>query len=83
MRHGAQVKRCSSDGCTSHAKKGGVCIRHGAKVESKRCSRKKMGGEKNKNNNVRFDEVSELAREAGADANRLLEIRNIPLSSGS
>ena len=31
----------------------------------------------------RFDEVSELAREAGADANRLLGIRNRPLSSGS
>jgi hypothetical protein len=27
---------CSADGCTNHAAKGGVCIKHGAKV--KRCS---------------------------------------------
>jgi hypothetical protein len=38
MRHGAKVKLCSSEGCTSHAQKGGVCVRHGAKVEYKRCS---------------------------------------------
>jgi hypothetical protein len=31
----------------------------------------------------RFDEVFELVRAAGADVNRLLEIRNRPLSSGS
>ena len=31
----------------------------------------------------RFDEVFELARAAGVDANRLFEIRNRPLSSGS
>ena len=56
-RHGAKVelKRCSSEGCTNVVVKGGVCKRHGAKVELKRCSRMKMGGEKNKNNNV--DEV--------------------------
>ena len=36
MRHGAKVKLCSSEGCTSIAKEGGVCVRHGAKV--KRCS---------------------------------------------
>ena len=32
MRHGAKVtvKLCSSEGCTNNAKKGGVCIRHGA-----------------------------------------------------
>ena len=30
----------------------------------------------------RFDEVFELARAAGVDANRLFEIRNRPLSSG-
>ncbi len=29
---------CSTDGCTNKAVKGGVCIRHGAKVEHKRCS---------------------------------------------
>jgi hypothetical protein len=34
--HGANVKRCSFDGCTNQAKKGGVCITHGAKV--KQCS---------------------------------------------
>ena len=28
---------CSADGCTNHVIKGGVCVRHGAKV--KRCSR--------------------------------------------
>ena len=31
----------------------------------------------------RFDEVFELARAAGVDANRLFEIRNRPLSNGS
>jgi len=30
--HGAQYKRCSHEGCTSKAKKGGVCFRHGAKT---------------------------------------------------
>jgi hypothetical protein len=35
-RHGGKVKRCSSEGCTNGAVKGGVCKRHGAKV--KRCS---------------------------------------------
>eukprot|EP00985_Skeletonema_marinoi_P001037 scaffold430_cov73-Skeletonema_marinoi.AAC.1 len=29
---------CSAEGCTNHAKKGGVCSRHGAKVEAKLCS---------------------------------------------
>ncbi len=33
MKHGAKVKRCSSEGCTKFAQKGGVCIRHGAKHE--------------------------------------------------
>ena len=32
VKHGAKVKLCSSDGCTNQAKKGGVCIRHGAKI---------------------------------------------------
>jgi hypothetical protein len=36
-RHGAKVKRCSSEGCTNHAMKGGVCVRHGVKVK-KRCN---------------------------------------------
>ena len=36
MRHGAKRKRCSSEGCTKNAQKGGVCVRHGAKA--KRCS---------------------------------------------
>jgi hypothetical protein len=30
------VKLCSSEGCTNQAQKGGVCVRHGAKVI--RCS---------------------------------------------
>jgi hypothetical protein len=30
VRHGAKLKRCSSDGCTNKAQKGGVCWRHGA-----------------------------------------------------
>ena len=41
MKHGAKVeyKRCSSDGCTNLAQKGGVCIKHGATVKrKKRCS---------------------------------------------
>jgi len=29
---------CSADGCTNHSVKGGVCIRHGAKVNPKKCS---------------------------------------------
>ena len=28
---------CSAEGCTNQAKKGGVCKKHGAKVEHKRC----------------------------------------------
>ena len=31
-----KVKECSSEGCTNHAKRGGVCRRHGAK--EKQCS---------------------------------------------
>ncbi len=38
MKHGAKMKRCSSEGCTNQAQKGGVCIKHGAKVVYKRCS---------------------------------------------
>ena len=30
MRHGAKIKRCSSEGCTNQVIKWGVCIRHGA-----------------------------------------------------
>lgn len=30
MRHGAKEKRCISDGCTNHAKRGEVCRKHGA-----------------------------------------------------
>ena len=36
IRHGATPytrKICSHEGCTKQAKKGGVCIRHGAKVK--------------------------------------------------
>jgi hypothetical protein len=38
IKHGATwtKKRCCSDGCTNQAQKGGVCIKHGSKVE--RCS---------------------------------------------
>jgi len=32
-RHGAKVKLCSSEGCTNHAKNGGVCVRHGSAVK--------------------------------------------------
>jgi predicted carbohydrate-binding protein with CBM5 and CBM33 domain len=32
------TKLCSHKGCPNHAKKGGVCITHGAKVERKQCS---------------------------------------------
>jgi sulfur relay (sulfurtransferase) complex TusBCD TusD component (DsrE family) len=35
MKHGAKTE-CKHEGCTNHAIKGGVCIRHGAKV--KRCN---------------------------------------------
>jgi hypothetical protein len=30
IRHGAKIKRCSSEGCTNQTQKGGVCRRHGA-----------------------------------------------------
>ncbi|KAK1735718.1 hypothetical protein QTG54_013424 [Skeletonema marinoi] len=36
--HGAKRKRCNSDGCTNNVVNGGVCKRHGAKVEYKRCN---------------------------------------------
>ena len=35
MRHGANVKRCKIDGCTTQARKNGLCVRHGAKTECK------------------------------------------------
>ena len=36
MKHGANHKRCSSEGCTNKVVQGGVCVKHGAKA--KRCS---------------------------------------------
>ena len=40
MKHGAEVKLCRQEGCKNQAKKGGVYIRHGAKVaKAKHCSR--------------------------------------------
>jgi hypothetical protein len=30
MKHGANVKRCSIEGCTNYSQRGGVCKRHGA-----------------------------------------------------
>jgi hypothetical protein len=39
LRHGAKLKRCSREGCSNQVQKGGVCIRHGAKLTKlKRCS---------------------------------------------
>ena len=38
MRHGAKRKKCSHEGCTNNAVKGGVCVRHGAKHSRKRRS---------------------------------------------
>jgi hypothetical protein len=38
IRHGADIKRCGVQGCTNHIVKGGLCIRHGAKITRKRCS---------------------------------------------
>jgi hypothetical protein len=38
MRHGAKIKRCSSEGCTNIVVKGGVCVRHGAEQKKKQCS---------------------------------------------
>eukprot|EP00985_Skeletonema_marinoi_P024831 scaffold17643_cov67-Skeletonema_marinoi.AAC.1 len=38
MRNRKEAKRCSSEGCTNRVVKGGVCVKHGAKVEAKRCS---------------------------------------------
>jgi len=50
VKHGAKVRLCSSEGCTNHALKGGVCIKHGAKPSVKHCTsegctnRAKRGG---------------------------------------
>jgi hypothetical protein len=38
IKHGAKVKQCSNEGCTNHAKKGGVCVKHGATQKRKECS---------------------------------------------
>ena len=39
MKHGAkQRKTCGHEGCTNYARKGGVCVRHGAKEKNKTCS---------------------------------------------
>ena len=45
MKHGAKVKvkLCSIEGCTNQAKKGGVCMKHGAKA--KICSSEEKGRE--------------------------------------
>ena len=32
IRHGAEIKLCSSEECTNHIVKGGVCTRHEGKV---------------------------------------------------
>ena len=29
MKHGAEKKQCSVEGCTTLARKGGVCVKHG------------------------------------------------------
>ena len=47
--HAAKVgyKRCSSDGCTNLAQKGGVCIKHGAmkkRCSSAGCTNRAQGG---------------------------------------
>ena len=34
----AEVKRCSTEGCPNQAKKGGLCVRHGAMQKRKICS---------------------------------------------
>ena len=33
MKHGAKIKRCSTEGCTNYAQKRGVCRRHGAEIK--------------------------------------------------
>ena len=38
LKHGAEVKRCSHEGCANYAQKGGVCVRHGEKRTHKDCS---------------------------------------------
>lgn len=38
VRNGRYRYLCSSNGCTSYAKRGGVCYKHGAKVKRKMCS---------------------------------------------
>ena len=36
IKHGAEVKKCSVDGCENYSQKGGVCVNHGAEV--RKCS---------------------------------------------
>ena len=36
--HGAKVKRCRYEGCTSYARKGGLCSRHGKEDAKKKLS---------------------------------------------
>merc|ERR1712153_254394 len=40
-KHGTKVKRCSHGGCTKFSVTGGVCMKHGAKVQQGRCVAKK------------------------------------------
>ena len=47
MKHGANVKRCSSEGCNNYAKRGGVCMKHGANVKlcsSDKCTNQAQNG---------------------------------------
>jgi hypothetical protein len=34
MEQKVEQKRCSIDGCTNHVQKGGVCIKHGGKINT-------------------------------------------------
>jgi len=40
LTHGAKRKRCSHERCSSFAKRKGVCVTHGAKVEAAQQSRR-------------------------------------------
>jgi hypothetical protein len=60
MRHGAKVKRCSSEGCTNKAKRGGVCIRHGAKKGGTRAHQNPNEREHNSLNKLNAPEANAM-----------------------
>lgn len=65
-------KECSADGCNNISNKGGVCIRHGAKIQRKKCSSPgcvniaQKGGKCKRHNTTKVDRVGAPKREREA-----------------